>query len=88
MTQIPPDPLKARSVIKAKARLLFQPPQVPWFLLSFVALLSLSVSLAAAQAFEPGFPYGPQKVRGVNLGGWLVLKVLRTIFCLFASCSL
>ena len=22
-----------------------------------------------------GFPYGSQKVRGVNLGGWLVLEV-------------
>jgi len=25
-------------------------------------------------AFSPGFPYGSQKVRGVNLGGWLVLE--------------
>ena len=24
---------------------------------------------------SPGFPYGSQKVRGVNLGGWLVLEV-------------
>lgn len=24
---------------------------------------------------NPGFPYGSQKVRGVNLGGWLVLEV-------------
>lgn len=23
---------------------------------------------------SPGFPYGSQKVRGVNLGGWLVLE--------------
>ncbi|KAI0309518.1 glycoside hydrolase superfamily, partial [Amylostereum chailletii] len=22
----------------------------------------------------PGFPYGSEKVRGVNLGGWLVLE--------------
>lgn len=31
----------------------------------FPAVLSLSL----------GFPYGSQKVRGVNLGGWLVLEV-------------
>jgi hypothetical protein len=26
-------------------------------------------------SFCPGFPYGSQPVRGVNLGGWLVLEV-------------
>lgn len=26
-------------------------------------------------SFTPGFPYGSEKVRGVNLGGWLVLEV-------------
>lgn len=25
--------------------------------------------------FSPSFPYGIQPVRGVNLGGWLVLEV-------------
>ena len=25
--------------------------------------------------FAPGFPYGSQPVRGVNLGGWLTLEV-------------
>ncbi|KAH7910927.1 glycoside hydrolase family 5 protein [Hygrophoropsis aurantiaca] len=25
-------------------------------------------------SFTPGFPYGTEKVRGVNLGGWLVLE--------------
>lgn len=25
--------------------------------------------------FAPGFPYGSEAVRGVNLGGWLVLEV-------------
>jgi aryl-phospho-beta-D-glucosidase BglC (GH1 family) len=25
--------------------------------------------------FSPGFPYGTEPVRGVNLGGWLVLEV-------------
>jgi len=28
----------------------------------------------ASFAFTPGFPYGSRKVRGVNLGGWLVLE--------------
>ena len=40
-------------------------------------------------AFTFGFPYGTTKVRGVNLGGWLVLEVIsylkatkEFIFCL------
>ncbi|KZP25281.1 glycoside hydrolase family 5 protein [Athelia psychrophila] len=40
--------------------------------LSF-ALLGLSL-IPSALSFTPGFPYGSQKVRGVNLGGWLVLE--------------
>ena len=39
-----------------------------------IALLCLSL-LTSSLAFTPGFPYGSQKVRGVNLGGWLVLEV-------------
>jgi hypothetical protein len=41
-----------------------------------VALLGLSF-LPSVFPFNPGFPYGSkgQKVRGVNLGGWLVLEV-------------
>ena len=39
-----------------------------------IALFCLSL-LASSLAFTPGFPYGSQKVRGVNLGGWLVLEV-------------
>jgi hypothetical protein len=38
------------------------------------AVLGLSF-LSSALAFSPGFPYGTTKVRGVNLGGWLVLEV-------------
>ena len=38
---------------------------------SFVALATVLVS--SVVAITPGFPYGSQKVRGVNLGGWLVL---------------
>jgi len=37
------------------------------------AVLGLS-SLSIASAFTPGFNYGSTKVRGVNLGGWLVLE--------------
>lgn len=35
-------------------------------------------SVQARAAFTPSFPYGSQKVRGVNLGGWLVLEVSST----------
>ena len=38
------------------------------------AVLLLSV-LPSVLSFTPGFPYGTQKVRGVNLGGWLILEV-------------
>ncbi|KAJ7757809.1 glycoside hydrolase family 5 protein [Mycena maculata] len=37
------------------------------------AILGLSI-LSSDLAFSPGFPYGSEKVRGVNLGGWLVLE--------------
>lgn len=40
--------------------------------ISLLVLSCLSVTLA----ITPGFPYGKQKVRGVNLGGWLVLEVI------------
>jgi len=35
----------------------------------------LACLLPATLAFSPGFPYGAQKVRGVNLGGWLLTEV-------------
>lgn len=38
------------------------------------ALVGFSFA-SCAFSFTPGFPYGSQKVRGVNLGGWLVLEV-------------
>jgi len=38
------------------------------------ALLGSSL-LPSAFGFTPGFPYGIKKVRGVNLGGWLLLEV-------------
>lgn len=52
-------------------------------MVSFSTLLS-SVSLVAAffvpavladNPINSAFPYGSTKVRGVNLGGWLVLEV-------------
>jgi aryl-phospho-beta-D-glucosidase BglC (GH1 family) len=40
-----------------------------------LALAFVGFSFAkCAFSFTPGFPYGSQKVRGVNLGGWLVLE--------------
>ncbi|KAG6817924.1 hypothetical protein H0H87_012392 [Tephrocybe sp. NHM501043] len=39
-----------------------------------VVLLGLSVVSVSYAAIVPGFNYGSQKVRGVNLGGWLVLE--------------
>lgn len=47
---------------------------------------SLLFALASAQnsfaALSFGFPYGTTKVRGVNLGGWLVLEVGRFLLLL------
>ena len=42
--------------------------------LSLTAAIGLA-ALPSTLSFNPGFPYGSQKVRGVNLGGWLVLEV-------------
>ena len=43
---------------------------------SLASLLLLALSLLPSlRAFTPGFPYGREKIRGVNLGGWLVLEV-------------
>ncbi|KAJ7269416.1 exo-beta-1,3-glucanase [Mycena haematopus] len=49
------------------------------FLHTMYAILGVSL-LSSALAFSPGFPYGSQKVRGVNLGGWLVLEPWITPF--------
>ena len=40
-----------------------------------VAAISVLSLLPVALSLSFGFPYGSQKVRGVNLGGWLVLEV-------------
>ena len=48
-------------------------------MLSMLLLVTLFATLCVAgnsqHPFSPGFPYGSQPVRGVNLGGWLVLEV-------------
>jgi hypothetical protein len=50
------------------------------FLAPLLATLSFarshpSRSWHPPRSFSPGFPYGSQRVRGVSLGGWLVLEV-------------
>ncbi|THU98415.1 exo-beta-1,3-glucanase [Dendrothele bispora CBS 962.96] len=48
---------------------------MPPSLFRLVAAAICAVSLVLADdPINPGFPYGSQKVRGVNLGGWLVLE--------------
>lgn len=37
--------------------------------------LTFAPTVRADNPINPGFPYGSTKVRGVNLGGWLVLEV-------------
>jgi len=58
------------------------PPQT--MLISSFSLACLLATFSCAhthrsqhppRAFSPGFPYGSQKVRGVNLGGWLLIEV-------------
>jgi hypothetical protein len=42
----------------------------------FIGLLGLFYALSPVfAAVVPAFPYGSRKVRGVNLGGWLLLEV-------------
>lgn len=45
------------------------------FLARTLALATAFYLLPSITALVFGFPYGSQKVRGVNLGGWLVLEV-------------
>lgn len=40
----------------------------------FIVVLGIASS-PLALSLDFSFPYGSQKVRGVNLGGWLVLEV-------------
>src|SRR5882762_5452303 len=59
------------------------------FIISILASLLCAVPVPTAHSrpmpmwntqlpFTIGFPYGSQPVRGVNLGGWLVLEVCRS----------
>jgi hypothetical protein len=53
-------------------------------LLTAVVCTSSVLSSLYVAAISPSFPYGSEKVRGVNLGGWLVLEVLKFfLFCLY-----
>jgi len=45
------------------------------FLPRLLASLGVLSFIPAVLSLTSGFAYGPQKVRGVNLGGWLVLEV-------------
>ncbi len=54
----------------------FNPPTMALSLLRAVTVAVCGVSfLDPVFAISPGFNYGSSKVRGVNLGGWLVLEV-------------
>ena len=48
---------------------------VPLSNASLKLLATVLVLAQAAQAITYSFPYGKQPVRGVNLGGWLLLEV-------------
>ncbi|KAJ7597458.1 exo-beta-1,3-glucanase [Mycena floridula] len=43
-------------------------------MVSFTAIICCLSLIVSTLAFTPGFPYPTSKVRGVNLGGWLVLE--------------
>jgi len=42
---------------------------------TFAFLTAFLLISQTAYSLKLGFPYGHKKVRGVNLGGWLVLEV-------------
>ena len=52
---------------------MFRPSYLTVLGLASIFLLQTH-SVRADNPISPGFPYGSQKVRGVNLGGWLVLE--------------
>ena len=41
------------------------------------ALIVFSTIIPSVHPLNTGFPYETQKIRGVNLGGWLVLEASR-----------
>ena len=46
-----------------------------YFLGAFLAFLALASVIPGFFAMDLGFAYGKEKIRGVNLGGWLVIEV-------------
>lgn len=66
----------------------YHPPtlicNMPRFLNRLLAVICSSSVISTIYAITPGFPYGSQKVRGVNLGGWLVLEVRWIFPCLLS----
>lgn len=46
-----------------------------YFLGAFLAFFALASVIPSLFAMDFGFPYGTEKIRGVNLGGWLVIEV-------------
>ena len=62
-----------------------------FFLASLLATFSSAHShnsRHSPRAFSPGFPYGSHPVRGVNLGGWLLIEVRYYPFPPLRSCIL
>lgn len=51
-------------------------------------LAAACIFSSAAFAFSPSFPYGSTKVRGVSLGGWLVLEVSTRHHSSLCQCGL
>ncbi len=54
---------------------------------AFLAFLALASIIPGFFAMDFGFPYGEEKVRGVNLGGWLVIEVWSSSSS-WVSCSM
>lgn len=55
--------------------------------LSILTAGFLSPLVRADNPINAGFPYGSEKVRGVNLGGWLVLEVCLASHCILLRVS-
>jgi hypothetical protein len=57
-------------------------------LLATLATLTVAVPVNQPAPLDntinPAFPYGSTQVRGVNLGGWLVLEVYTTFWAVLA----
>lgn len=49
-------------------------PRLSSLFTAFVALSASLIPVLADDPISPGFAYGSSKVRGVNIGGWLVTE--------------